>query len=132
MSIATQKDFAQFTADDVLDAWEKAMIEGLGPGRTFEPDILKRDGLIATLFKGTVEAEMTRRVAAGKPRFDAMAFRASTRVATDLGRICAILADATTDKVVRSDVFQRAKDLTDLHESCRGVANPAAGGGPFC
>jgi hypothetical protein len=128
-----KKDFAAFTADDILDAWLEALNEGLGPGRTFEDGITDRNGVTAKALRRTIEAELERRThrTDGSKGFDALAFRASTRVARDLGRICAIMADATKDKIVTNDVFQKARDLTKLHASCPEEAI-IGGGGPFC
>jgi len=127
-----KKDFAAFTVEDILDAWLEALNEGLGPGRKFEDGITNRHGATAKALSKTIEAELKRRKQSheGPKAFDALAFRASTRVARDLGRICAIMADATKDKVVTNDVFQKARDLTKLHASC--PEEPIGGGGPFC
>ena len=40
------------------------------------------------------------------------------------------MADATKDKVVKEDVFQRARQLTKLHASCPEPVSIATG--PFC
>jgi hypothetical protein len=127
------KEFEEFTADDILNAWQEALKEGLGEGRRFEDEILDLNGDTAQSLRETIRAELTRRrnSTEGPKSFDAAAFRASTRVARDLGAICAIMADATKDdKVVTVDVFQKARDLTKLHPSC--PVDIIGGGGPFC
>jgi hypothetical protein len=121
--MAKKKDFGSFTADDILNAWLDALKEGLGPGRTFAPEITKLDGDTANTLRNRIRGQL----AVGP--FNAAAFRASTRVAKDLGAICAIMADATTDKVVTDDVFQRARQLSKLHAAC---PEPSLGTGPFC
>lgn len=132
----TDTDFSGFTTEDILKAWLDALHEGLGgQGRSFEPDVTRMDGNNINHFRSTIDAEIARRRAStsGPKGFDKGAFDASTRVARDLGAICAIMADATPDKVVTLDVFQRAKQLVDLHPACPapGEATPL-GGGPFC
>ena len=121
--MAKKKDFGSFTADDILKAWLDALKQGLGPGRTFAPEITKLDGDTANTLRNRIRGQL-----AVAP-FNAAAFRASTRVAKDLGAICAIMADATTDKVVTDDVFQRARQLSKLHAAC---PEPSLGTGPFC
>jgi hypothetical protein len=127
-----EKDFSAFTADDILKAWLKALVDGLGPGRTFAPEIIDLKGDTAKGLRLTINDELERRrkSTTGPKTFDAAAFRASTRVAKDLGAICAIMADATKDKVVTLDVFQAAKALTDQHPSC--PREQIGGAGPFC
>ena len=134
--MATEPDFTTFDSEDILKAWLQALHDGLGgQGRSFAPEVIQLDGENITHFRGTIKAELQRRRSAtkGPKTFNKAAFEASTRVARDLGRICGIMADATDDKVVTLDVFQRAKALVDLHPSCpaRGKDRPI-GGGPFC
>ena len=119
-----EKDFSAFTADDILKAWLEAMTQGLGNGRTFAPEITNLKGQTANDLRSSITTQLALRP------FDAAAFRASTRVAKDLGAICAIMADATKDKVVTLDVFQRARQLTKLHASCPEPVG--VGTGPFC
>jgi len=121
--MAKKKDFESFTTDDILNAWLDALKEGLGPGRTFAPGITDLDGETANTLRNRIRGQLA------LAPFNAAAFRASTRVAKDLGAICAIMADATTDKVVTDDVFQRARQLSKLHASC---PTPTQGTGPFC
>ena len=119
-----KKNFAAFTADDILDAWLVALNKGLGKGRKFAADITDLKGDTAKGLRKTINAQLA------LAPFNAAAFRVSTRVAKDLGAICGIMAAATKDKVVRLDVFQRARQLTKLHKSC--PAPKAKGTGPFC
>jgi hypothetical protein len=125
-------DFSQFTADDILKAWLDALRTGLGDGRTIDPAITDLNGQAATGLRTRIQAELDRRrnSTQGPKGFDAAAFRASTRVARDLGTICAIIADSTADKKVTVDAFQRARALVALHGSC--PTPDAIGGGPFC
>ena len=67
-----EKNFAAFTADDILKAWLEALVAGLGPGRTFEPAIIDLKGQTAKELKARISAQLTVRP------FDAAAFRAST------------------------------------------------------
>ena len=119
-----KRNFAAFTADDILDAWLTALKKGLGQGRKFSKEITDPKGMTAQRLRKTIDAQLKR------TPFNAAAFRASTRVATDLGRICGIMAEATRNKVVTLDVFQRARDLARLHKAC--PAPKAIGAGPFC
>jgi len=125
-------DFSKFTADDILKAWLDALRAGLGDGRTIDPAVTDLNGETAKGLRTTIEAELERRrnSTEGPKAFDAAAFRASTRVARDLGAICAIMADSTPDKKVTVDTFQLAQELVSQHGSCPRPA--ALGGGPFC
>jgi hypothetical protein len=118
-----KRNFKAFTPDDILDAWLQALKKGLGRGRQFSEEITDLEGDTAKRLRKTINAQLK------NGPFNAAAFRASTRVATDLGQICGIMAAATQDKVVTLDVFQRARDLTKLHNSC---PEPVGGAGPFC
>lgn len=119
-----RRDFASFTAEDVLVEWLSALKKGLGSGRKFAPEIIDLQGDVAKRLRKSINAQLSVRP------FDALAFRASTRVATDLGAICRIMATATRDKVVTKDVFDKARDLSKLHASC--PAPTVAGRGPYC
>ena len=119
-----------FTPDDVLEAWQRALLEGLGAGRTLAPSITNPTGLFAQGFRQSIGAEMQRRTNAGKPPFDQAALDASSRVARDLGAICAIMADATGNKVVTEDVFGIVRQLARTHAACPQPS--AIGTGPFC
>ena len=119
-----RRDFGAFTADDILREWLNALKKGLGPGRTFEGEIIDPNGDVAKRLRKSINAQLK------KQSFSALAFRGSTRVATDLGAICRIMASATKDKVVTMDVFDKARDLTRLHAACPDEA--LGGGGPFC
>lgn len=128
--MAPDRDPTTFTPDDVLDAWLRALLEGLGTGRTLAPTITNPTGLFAQDFRRSIGAEMDRRTKAGKPPFDQAALDASTRVARDLGAICAIMADATTNKVVTDDVFGIVRQLTRTHAACPPPSS--VGTGPYC
>src|SRR5262245_7780685 len=130
-TIPTDEELAKFTADDILKAWKEALLEGLGNGRTFAPEIVDLNGEIAKRLRGTIQAQLDERKSLTPPKsFDRAAFNASTRVARDTGLMCRIMADATTDKVVRKDVFQLIREVMALHPSC--PAPGAVGTGPFC
>lgn len=118
------KDFESFETDDVLNAWVEAFLKGLGQGRTPDPAIVDIHGETLRLLRARVSQELEVRC------FNAAAYRASRRVAMALGAICAVMADATPDRHVSVDVFQRARELTRLHPAC--PAPTAVGTGPFC
>jgi hypothetical protein len=121
-----KKDFKSFTADDILNAWLDALKKGLGPGKKFAPEITDPNGTTAKSLRTKINGQLK------VVTFSAVAFRASTRVAKDLGTICGIMAAATKNKVVTLDVFQQARELSKLHASCPDPAKKGLGGGPFC
>jgi len=116
-------DFSTFTADDIVNAWEKTAKKALGARFKFHPDITNPTGTIIKRLKRSAARQLK------KQPFNAAAYRDSTAVATALGKICAIMAAATKDKVVQRDVFERARRLVRLHSAC---PDPTAGSGPWC
>jgi hypothetical protein len=129
--MAVHADPTTFTSTEVVAAWLNALIEGLGPGRTFAAEITNLDGNIIERTRVKIEGRMQLRKEERLAPFDQAALDASTRVARDLGAICAIMADATRDKVVTVDVFERARELTKLHAACP-TRPEAIGTGPYC
>jgi hypothetical protein len=129
IAVPTNEELAEFKAEEILKAWLNALVDGLGPGRSFEDGILDLNGDEARGLRRSIQAELERRKKLGKS-FDRAAFIASTRVARDTGAICRVMADATDGKVVKVDVFQRARQLTKLHAACPTPS--AQGTGPFC
>jgi hypothetical protein len=134
--VPTDAELAAMTPEGILELWKAAMLDGLGPGATFAPEILAPNGVIATHLLGTIQGELERRKESKKPphSFDRAALIASTRVARDTGAVCRIMAEATKNKVVTVQVFQLVRELMKLHASCPapGALEIADGGGPFC
>lgn len=117
--MAKKKTFATFTPDDILAAWIAALKKGAGPGVTFDDVILDPDGPVIRRLRGKISRRLK------EHPFDAAAFRASTRVARDLGVTCRTLV--APRKQVDTAVFLAVQRLTLIHPACR-----VGGAGPFC
>jgi hypothetical protein len=105
------------TAQDVLDLWKSTAKVGLG-GKVFDPAAF-------TTYEPLLLNSINKQLLKGA--FDAHAKKATTTVARDLGRICAML---TNKHVVSIDIFDQAFALVrDQHWAC---PLGTGGGGSWC
>jgi hypothetical protein len=126
-SIKFKKDM---NVDEIFWAWEGSARNALKAGQSYAPEIFDSAGATVKLFKRAITRHINQAKAAGEDAtFTAADFRNSTRVATDIGRVCSILAASDKNHVVSLDMFQRAAKISDVHPAC---PRTTGGSGRWC
>jgi hypothetical protein len=121
----TKIKFEDMTPDDIFAAWEAHARKALTRGQSYATQIFDPAGPTVKKYKIAITQHMNDT----HEKFSAADYRHSTKVATDIGRLCSILAEADPNHVVSLDVFQRAAKLAELHPAC---PRTAAGSGRWC
>jgi hypothetical protein len=118
------------SVDEIFEAWEGSARNALKAGQSYAPEIFDATGPTVALFKRAITRHINQAKAAGEDAtFTAADFRNSTRVATDIGRVCSILAESDPNHVVSIDIFQRAAKISDVHPAC---PRTTGGSGRWC
>ncbi len=122
---APKKKFEDMNADDIFAAWEAAARKSLKRGQSYAPEIFDPAGATVKLYKRAINRHMNDT----HEKFTAADARHSTRVATDIGRLCSVIAESARNHVVSLDGFQRAAKLAELHPAC---PRTTGGSGRWC
>ena len=127
---ATIKFKKNMNVDEIFWAWEGSARNALKSGQSYAPEIFDPNGSTVALFKRAITRHINQATAAGESAsFTAADFRHSTQVATDIGRVCSILAESAHPHVVSLDMFQRAAKISDVHPAC---PRTTGGSGRWC
>jgi hypothetical protein len=113
------------TVDEIFAVWEASARNALKPGQSYDSRIFDPQGAIVKRYKTAIQQH----ISDTSEEFTAADFRNSTQVATDIGRMCSVIAESDPNHVVSLDVFQRAAKVGELHPSCPRVP---AGSGRWC